>query len=334
MSDEKNPEGFGATPPIVVAATQLALDLASDQLAQDAEDAAVRDGAAIDDPADAVHAALGLIEADLLATTREQEFRHGRDDRAQSRDDEPAAHAYRLTPARADLEALRRVLGHVPRRSEQPDDRMFHYLDSLITKPWGHEYRVYDDAFVDAWLVAMRPGARSSLHTHVNKDTTLLCLEGRGSLTTGGGRGIELGAQTILRIGPGAAYRIAASEGMTLVTIDNPRDKLDLVRFADDAGRDGRAYEDAGCAVRSLPELEAAPSGPPKARLRPGDLEGRYRVSLETGKTVRMATAAALFGVSLDMGAILRRELDVLRTEDVRQADPEQWYLTIRANRL
>lgn len=331
MSEDKNPEGIGATPPILVAATQVALDLASDLLAQDAEAAAVRDGAAIDRPADAVSAALSLIEADLLATAREHESGLRRDEPPHSSHDEPDADAPRVSPGLADLEALRRVLGHVPRRSEQPDDRLDDYLDLVIGKPWGYEYRVYDDALLDAWLVTMRAGTRSSLHAHVRKDTTLLCLEGRGSLTTSSGRMMVLGPQTIVDICRGAAYRIESLTGVRLVMIDNPRDKFDLVRFSDDSGRAGRGYERAGYATGlSVPELTAAPSGPPRARLRPGDLEGRYRVSLETGATVRAAARASLFCVSLDIRTILCRDLKILRTDETDRADPEQWYLTIR----
>ncbi len=330
MSDEHGRDRSDETPPILVAAAQLVLDLASDQVAQAAEDEAVRDGARTEDPVDALHAALGLIEDDLLATTRDQESMRSRDDPPQRRHDQSTAMPHMVSPARADLQALRRVLAHVPSRSEQPQSDSFRYLDSLIFKPWGYEYRVYDDILIDVWFVAMHAGTRSSLHAHVRKDTLLLCLDGQGMLTAGDGREIKLVAQTSVHILPGAPYRVAASTGMTLMTIENPRDKLDLIRFTDDSGRSGRAYESAASAGGSLRELDAAPSGPPRARLRNGDIDGRYRVSLETGEELRAPGGGGLFALSLDIGAILSREWNILRANELHRAEPEQTYLTIR----
>src|SRR5579875_1488151 len=41
-------------------------------------------------------------------------------------------------------------------RSEQFDTDS--YLDGVIEKPWGHEYRIYSDNFYDVWKLCIMPG--------------------------------------------------------------------------------------------------------------------------------------------------------------------------------
>ena len=56
------------------------------------------------------------------------------------------------------------------------------FLDELIPKPWGREYRIYADNFYDVWKLELGPGKATSLHYHPRKDTVLMCLGGHGRI--------------------------------------------------------------------------------------------------------------------------------------------------------
>src|SRR5579875_361362 len=60
-------------------------------------------------------------------------------------------------------------------RSEQFDTDS--YLDGLIEKPWGHEYRIYSDNFYDVWKLCIMPGYATSTHCHPRKER--LCCASR-----------------------------------------------------------------------------------------------------------------------------------------------------------
>lgn len=54
------------------------------------------------------------------------------------------------------------------------------YLNGLIKKPWGFEYRIYADNLYYIWWLHINPNVRTSMHCHPRKDTVLLCLEKNG----------------------------------------------------------------------------------------------------------------------------------------------------------
>src|SRR5215813_15313447 len=56
------------------------------------------------------------------------------------------------------------------------------YLDRVIQKPWGYEYRIYADQFYDLWKLCILPEQSTSMHCHPRKETALLCLGGRGTM--------------------------------------------------------------------------------------------------------------------------------------------------------
>lgn len=239
-----------------------------------------------------------------------------------------------VLPSQADVASLADALRGAPTsavRHEQPGSATNAYLDARIEKPWGYEYRVYDDVLTDAWAMRLLAGQRTSRHAHPRKNAVLLCLEGSGSLTTSD-RSIPLAGQTVVRVAAGAVCRIAAGEvGIRLIEIETPRDKFDHVRLEDDSGRASRAYDgDRWVSHHRLPPLAALTAGPPRARLRRRGETGGYAFAVEAGKAIRTNPSGLTFAISLDLGSILRREFTVLGSSQADLASADVMYLTIR----
>lgn len=116
--------------------------------------------------------------------------------------------------------------------------------NSVIKKPWGHEYCIYRGEGVSIWNLTINPGEKTSLHCHPNKKTGLILLDGDAkinlierSFNISGPAKINL-QQTI--------FHQTCNVGETplrVIEVETPDNKLDLVRIEDDYGRKGDAFE-------------------------------------------------------------------------------------------
>jgi mannose-6-phosphate isomerase-like protein (cupin superfamily) len=248
---------------------------------------------------------------------------------------------------RADIEATKTRREHA-RRSRVGGD-LSGYLDRLIHKPWGSEFRVYEDDLRDVWCLYIRPQHRTSLHCHPHKMTALLCLEGEGTLSTYGGVQYAMMPGAVLSIEAGAYHRVAAGSGNTglrLVEIETPKDRFDLLRIEDDYRDVTEPYEGEHHAPLGLVEHDrAVPEAPALqpfvqqrlgahrwARLRAQSSIGNYRFSVESSERVRDSTNV-VFAISLDereQCAWTTHMATVLSPETLFAALPETAYLTIR----
>jgi mannose-6-phosphate isomerase-like protein (cupin superfamily) len=241
---------------------------------------------------------------------------------------------------RADIEATENTL-HLVRPAPATGD--LSYLDRLIPKPWGSEFRVYEDALTEAWWLHISAEHRTSLHCHPHKHTALLCLEGKGTLSTCTGLQYGLEPGVVLQIEPGAYHRSASSDkALTLVEIETPKDKFDLLRIDDDYREVTEPYEGASHAALRIVASERL--GLPLAlqpfvvwrlaahrwaRLRSPCSTARYRFAVETGERVR-TSINLVFAITLQPSAAAPRELTVLGPDRAFAAAPENTYLTIR----
>lgn len=219
------------------------------------------------------------------------------------------------------------------------------YLDRLIYKPWGSEFRVYEDNLSDIWFLHIRSQRRTSLHCHLHKRTAQLCLEGKGSLTTCSGVQYALEPGVVLQIEPGAYHRIAASSttGLRLIEVETPKDKFDLLRIEDDYREVGEPYEgedhaalrllEDDCAIAAplalQPFVEQRLVGDHWARLRAQRSTGHYRFTVETGERVRASTNL-VFAIALEPRPTTSLQITVLRPEHACAAVAQTIYLTIR----
>jgi mannose-6-phosphate isomerase-like protein (cupin superfamily) len=242
----------------------------------------------------------------------------------------------------ADIEATEQARHRV---DATPLSRDLSYLDRLIRKPWGSEFRVYEDQLTDVWSLHIKPMHRTSLHCHPNKLTALLCLEGTGTLSTCSGVTYALEPGVVLHIERGAYHRSTAGSAtsLRLIEVETPSDKFDLLRLEDDYRNPATPYEDEQHALLGLVERQPAGAAPLAlqplldqrlaayrwGRLRAQCLSGRYRFVVQTGERIR-ASANLVFAIALEPRAGAPNEVTVLGPEGVVTATPETVYLTIR----
>lgn len=111
-----------------------------------------------------------------------------------------------------------------------------------VSKPWGHEFRVYLDEKVDVWLMCFKAGNCSSLHFHPNKDKFLCVVAGEATLIKDNihQRAKQGDTQFIPK---GMAHRQIAHTDALILETEWPPDKRDIVRLEDSYGRKGKPYE-------------------------------------------------------------------------------------------
>ena len=135
------------------------------------------------------------------------------------------------------------------------------YDDVIVNKPWGHEYLMYRNRDVALWCLMIRRGESTSLHCHPRKKTGLIVLSGIANLRFLNNAS-PMPALSNVMIRPGLFHQSVADMGtdVVLIEVENPVDKMNLVRLDDAYGRAQTAYEavsatrplDATCL--SLPE--------------------------------------------------------------------------------
>lgn len=127
--------------------------------------------------------------------------------------------------------------------SAQTDD-LFDYRNVVIQKPWGHEYLIFQNNDVAAWILHMKKGFHTSTHCHPNKNTSLTVLSGEA-------RCKGLNDEYLVRTGEGLlidkgvfhSTQALTPDWVILMEVETPTNKQDLVRLHDVYGRAGMRYE-------------------------------------------------------------------------------------------
>ncbi|MFB6893417.1 hypothetical protein ACFCX4_29335 [Kitasatospora sp. NPDC056327] len=236
----------------------------------------------------------------------------------------------RIDPGPRDFAALNEVIrsgGRVANEHLIED----HHLNEIIPKPWGMEYRVYVDDFIDVWNLRIDHGRSTSMHAHPRKLTYLLCLAGSGATDTLTGQ-YPVGVGTILRIAGGAfhATRSLGPDPLWLVEVEAPRNKFDLVRLRDDHGRAGAGYESGWSDSGQLPAKPV--SYLPQARMRERSPGGDFRFSIRAGMDVFYRRQEPdLFHIPLGLTGVVTGEVDILAPVqgDARRPSLDQYYLSL-----
>ncbi|MFH8403872.1 cupin domain-containing protein [Streptomyces sp. NPDC018019] len=236
----------------------------------------------------------------------------------------------RIDPGPRDFSALSEVVRKGSRIGNERLDGDDH-LNEVIPKPWGMEFRIYVDDFIDVWNLKIDEDQATSMHVHPRKLTYLLCLAGQGVTDTLTAQ-YPVGAGSILRIGGGAFHstRSLGPGPLWLAELEAPRNKFDLIRLRDHYSRENTAYETDHADV---PELPAKPvSYLPQARLRERSPDGEFAFSIRAGADIFYRRRAAdLFHVPLGLTGVVTGEIDVLapaRADDRRPA-LDQYYLSL-----
>jgi acetoin:2,6-dichlorophenolindophenol oxidoreductase subunit alpha len=115
---------------------------------------------------------------------------------------------------------------------------------AVVKKPWGYEYLVYQNESVALWCLHIDQGQATSLHCHPNKKTGLILLSGEATLSfLNDSIHLKTLGRLILRPGLFHSTKAISPDGITLLELETPVDKGDLVRFEDTYGREKKPYE-------------------------------------------------------------------------------------------
>ena len=137
----------------------------------------------------------------------------------------------------ADVLALH-VAGGAPQRLEHDGAK---WAGVRVDKPWGHEVEIYRAGAVSITRLSINPGAETSLHCHLTKDALLLVEDGICNIEFLGHVAI-LGAGECVHIKRGVFHRTRTEKGATVIEVEAPANKCDLVRIGDRYGRAGLGY--------------------------------------------------------------------------------------------
>ena len=119
------------------------------------------------------------------------------------------------------------------------------YKNLVVTKPWGSEYIACENNTTAAWLLKIKKNHKTSLHCHPKKKTGFIVLDGTVEVELGFYEKVKLKAPSKLMIRPGLFHSTKAlsKNGATILEVETPINKNDLVRFKDNYGRENRPYE-------------------------------------------------------------------------------------------
>ena len=121
-------------------------------------------------------------------------------------------------------------------------------LDCFVPKPWGREYLCWRSPSCAIWLLELHSGASTSFHCHTKKNTGLIVLEGRIKLALINSE-YYLGPLEKINIFRGRFHSSTclSAEGATMLEVEAPVDKRDLIRWEDKYGREDSSYEKKVC---------------------------------------------------------------------------------------
>tara|TARA_R100000951_G_scaffold116779_2_gene130718 strand:- start:1037 stop:1708 length:672 start_codon:yes stop_codon:yes gene_type:complete len=120
------------------------------------------------------------------------------------------------------------------------------YEGSIVKKPWGYEYLVYENDECALWYLHIEKGESTSMHCHPKKTTGLANLNGKVVVSfLNNENRLEPIKKIMIRKGLFHSTRAISPNGADIFEIETPVDKHDLVRLKDFYGREGKPYEDS-----------------------------------------------------------------------------------------
>ena len=137
----------------------------------------------------------------------------------------------------ADIAALRAA--DVDSRELQDDGTL--WLGRVVEKPWGQECEIYRAGAVSITRLVINACAETSLHCHPRKSAILIVESGSCDVALLD-RTAVLYAGESLAISHGVFHRVSTRDGVTLIEVEAPANKRDLVRIGDRYGRSGMGY--------------------------------------------------------------------------------------------
>ncbi len=114
-----------------------------------------------------------------------------------------------------------------------------------VIKPWGSEYTIYKNSTTSTKLLKIDHNKSTSLHCHPQKKTGFILINGKVDINLGFYNTKKLNSISRIMIRPGLFHSTKNLEKKTatVLEIETPIDKDDLVRFKDEYGRENKPYE-------------------------------------------------------------------------------------------
>ena len=118
------------------------------------------------------------------------------------------------------------------------------FIDYVVNKPWGYEYLAFQNKNLAIWVLHISHMQSTSLHCHSKKLTGLICLDGKVEVSFINNKQI-LNPMDKVMIRPTLFHssKSISKEGSTIIEIETPVDKDDLIRLKDFYGRENQKYE-------------------------------------------------------------------------------------------
>ncbi len=134
----------------------------------------------------------------------------------------------------------------------EPEEKV-DYKCVVVDKPWGYEYLMFENKDVAVWVLHLKHKAKTSIHCHPKKKTSLLVLDGQVE-TSSLDSLFKLKSMDGIIIERGVFHstRSACAHGSFVMEIETPVNKSDLVRLKDVYGRESLGYESGVAISRNL----------------------------------------------------------------------------------
>lgn len=125
-------------------------------------------------------------------------------------------------------------------------------INQKVIKPWGSEYKIYSNSISSTKLLRINSDKSTSLHCHPIKKTGFVLIKGEVEVDLGFYNRKKLSPISRLMIRPGLFHctKNSNKDTATILEIETPIDKDDLVRFKDNYGRENQPYEDKKSMVK------------------------------------------------------------------------------------
>lgn len=125
---------------------------------------------------------------------------------------------------------------------------------NIVTKPWGYEYLLFENGKVAIWHLLISAYGQTSLHSHPNKKTGLIVLDGAAKVSFLGNESkLFYGEKIMIRHGVFHKTQSMTPYLLQLLEIETPVDKEDIVRLDDIYGRAGStSMGDIGLAIEPI----------------------------------------------------------------------------------
>ena len=123
-----------------------------------------------------------------------------------------------------------------------------YYDNRIVLKPWGKEYVIYRNSNkLSATFLNIDYKKSTSLHCHPQKKTGFIILSGKASIQLGLWKSnhttYNAPSKLMIRSRLFHSIKSLSKKGISLIEIETPYNKKDLVRYKDLYGREKKPYE-------------------------------------------------------------------------------------------